>query len=186
MHLVVEDLVLPGQFAGLGLQRIQVVVVGSVDDLVTIDGQVPIILGQPAHHLRHVLWNIPPVLPLEIAGDRVDRLHDLVGVGHIEGAAVGDRRALLGAGPKPSGPHHLQFGHRLLINLVERAVAPPVQRPAPHQPIAGRWVLQHLVGNRLERRLGTSIGQEQAGGDHRTDQDSKATWHGLAPEQQRG
>ena len=30
------------------------------------------------------IWSVPPIFPLEVAGDRVDRLHVLVGVRHVQ------------------------------------------------------------------------------------------------------
>ena len=43
----------------------------------------------------------------------------------------------------------------LAVYLVERAVAPAVERPPPHQPIFGRRILEHRVRDRLEAVLRT-------------------------------
>ena len=47
------------------------------------------------------------------------------------------------------------------VDLVERAIAPTVERSAPHQPVIGRRRLQHRIsdGNKLRRGLGDDGGR---------------------------
>ena len=90
------------------------------------------------------------MLPLEIAGRGINRLNDIPRVWHIEDAVVGQRRPLLAASRQGACPDHAQLAHVLPGNLVERAVALAVERPAPHEPVVRRRSLEHRVGDRHE------------------------------------
>ena len=154
---VVEDLRLPHLLAGLRVESEDVVVRAGVDDVAAVDGHVPVGLEQVGEDvLLHVLRHLAPVLPDEVAGDGVDRLDDVARVRHVEHAPVGQRCPLLAARPERARPDHPQVADVVPVDLIERAVAPAVLRPAPHQPVAGRRVLQHGVGDGHEpvvRRL---------------------------------
>ena len=102
--------------------------------------------------------------PLQVAGRRVDRFDYVVRLGHVQHAAVGERRSLLPPGRKPARPDHPQLVHVLAVDLVQRAVAPPVERPAPAQPVFRRRVLEHRVGDGDERGGRLRGHDDQAGG----------------------
>ena len=154
---VVEQLRLPDQLAGDRVQREGIVVVGGVDDHVVPDGDVAVDADQSAQVIVDVVRDVAAVLPQQVAGDRVQRLDDVVRVRHVEPAAVGNRRTLLRARRQGPRPDHAQVADVVAVDLVERAVAPAVQRPAPHQPVAVRRFLQHRVGDRHEVRLGGGL-----------------------------
>ena len=92
---VVEELRLPDQLAGGGVQREGVVVVGGVDDHVVPDRDVAVDADQAAQVVVDVVGDVPAILPLQVAGHRVQRLDDVVRVRHVQRAAVRDRRSLL-------------------------------------------------------------------------------------------
>ena len=171
---VVEDLGLPDQLARDRVERVDVVVVGGVDDQPAVDGDVAVVVREPAHDARDILGDVPAVLPEEVAGDGVDRLQVVLRVRHVEPSAVGQRRPLLGPGRQGAGPHHAQVAHVVAIDLVEGAVAPAVERAPPHQPVARRRVLEHGVGDGDERVSvrGGGLRAEREGSDrlHRQDE----------------
>ena len=154
---VVEDLRLPGQLAGRRIEGEDVIVRAGVDDVAAVDRHVAVGLQQVRKDvLCDVLRHFAPVLPDQVARDGVDGLNDVTRVRHVEHPAVGQRRPLLAARPEGACPDHPQVADVLPVDLIERAVAPAVERPAPHQPVARRRVLQHRVGDRhkaVVRRL---------------------------------
>ena len=141
---MVEEPRLPDQLARRGVEGEEVVVVGGVDDQAAVDRDVAVGL---------VLRDVAPVLPPQVAGDRVDRLDDVVGVRHVQRAAVGDRRAVLRALRQGPRPDHAQAVDVAAVDLVERTVAPAVERPPPRQPVAVRRAPEHGVGDRDEVRF---------------------------------
>ncbi len=155
---VVEDLGLPDEPARRRVEGEDVVVRAGVDDDVVVDGDVPVDADEAGDHvLGGVVGHRPAVLPDEIARRGVERLDDVVGVRRVQHAVVDQRRALLAPlAPERARPDQPQIGDVVAIDLLERAVAPAVERAAPHQPVAGGRILEHRVGNRHEagRRLG--------------------------------
>ena len=151
---VVEDLGLPRQLPGRGVNRVDVAVVAGIDDHVPVDRHVPVDGDEPGgrSQIRGIGRHLPAVLPVEIAGHRVHRLHMVVRVRHVQRAAVDQRRAFLVAGRQGAGPHQAQLVHVVPVDLVERAVTPSVQGASPHEPVARRRILQHGVGD--GRKLG--------------------------------
>ena len=91
------------------------------------------------------------VLPDQLAGRRVERLHGVHGVGEIHDAVVHERRRLIRAAlvhrPHPREPQILDV---VACDLSQRAVAPGLVVAAHHQPVAGRRIAQHLVGDGTE------------------------------------
>ncbi len=87
--------------------------------------------------------------PDEIAGFRIDRLHDVAGAREIHHAVVDDGRCLIRTRVvhRPD-PRELQVLHVVARDLIERAVAPPVVIPAEDEPVARRRILQHLRRHR--------------------------------------
>ena len=57
------------------------------------------------------------------------------------------RRGFLNAGGHAAGPHHAQGSDVRFVDLVERAVAPGVERAAPHEPVGWIGIFQHFVGD---------------------------------------
>ena len=166
MGPVVQHLRLPHHPAGLGVEREDVVVGAGVDDGRAVDGDVPVVLPQGVEDVvGDVVGHLAAVLPHEVAADRVDGLDDVGGVRHVEDAAVGERRALLAPVGEGARPDHAQIADVVAVDLVEGAVAPAVEGAAPHQPVARRGVLQHLVGHRHEVGRGLRV----RGGRHQGD-----------------
>ena len=64
------------------------------------------------------------------------------------------------------------------VDLVERAVAPAVERPAPMQPVPGIGALQQLISDRLERR---ALCSDWRGTRQPRQRDDRRTAHPSAP-----
>ena len=95
-----------------------------------------------------------PVAPAQLAGGGVEGLDDAGGTGDVEHAVV-DQRVRLGPplgrqGPRPREPEPLRVAG---VDLVQRAVAPPVEGAPPVDPVGGVRVEEHRLGDRRERRL---------------------------------
>ena len=162
VHRVVEYLRLPREPAGRRVEGVRVVVGAGRDDEVAVDGDVPLRLRQPRRDVVVEVVGPPPaVLPEQVARDRVHRLDDVARVRHVEHPAVGQRRALLTARAERARPHHAQLADVVPVDLVEGAVAPAVEGAAPRQPVAGRGVLEHRVGDRDE--AGVFLGLRRSG-----------------------
>ena len=163
VHPVVEDLGLPHELAGERIDGVDVVVVAGVDDQPAEHRDVPVVVREPAHDAGNVLGDVPPVLPEQVAGGGVHRLQVVLRVRHVQPAPVRQRRPFLRARREGAGPHHPQIADVVAIDLIERAVAPTVQRAAPHQPVAGRRVREHGVGDRNERLVRRGLRAEGDG-----------------------
>ena len=158
MDLVVEDHRLPDHLPGLGVEREEVVVDAGVDDQVRVNRDVPVVLGQEAADVvLRVLGDLAPVLPDQIACRGVEGLDHVVRIRHVHDASVGEGRARLAAVVQRAGPHHPEIADVLRRDLVERAVAPAVRGATPHEPVPGRRVLEHLVGDRDEHVAGLGV-----------------------------
>ena len=148
MRLVVEDPRLPREPAGGRVEGEDVTVGAGVDDAIGVDGEIAVGGGEAAR--GGVLRQVAAVLPEEVSGGGVDGLDDVARVRHVEHPAVGERRRLLAAGPHAARPDHAEAADVLARDLVQRAVAPPVEGPPPHRPIGRCRLLQHGVGDRDE------------------------------------
>ena len=168
---VVEDLRLPRGLAGRRVERVGVVVVADVDDEPIVDGDVPHAAGVAAHVLVDVLRQVAAVLPDEVAGHRIDGLDDVAAVRHVERAVVGQRRHLLRAGHQRARPGETEVADVLARHLVQRAVAPAVERAAPHRPVRGVGILQHGVGDGHEVGAGLCNGRRRHGGQRHGGED---------------
>ena len=96
------------------------------------------------------------MLPDDVASARMKRLDHIVRVRHVHHAVVDQRGAGLKAIRERAGPDQAELPHVAAVDLVEWAVAPAIQRAAPHQPVTRSRVLEHLVGDgdELARVLG--------------------------------
>ena len=74
------------------------------------------------------------------------------GIREVQDAVVNERRAFLGAGLEPARPDELQLVDVAAIDLLQRAVAPRVERTPPHQPVLGRRIREHRVRHRRDAR----------------------------------
>ena len=145
------------------------VVDAGIDDERAVDRDVPVVLRQTREDVvAHILRLLPNMLPDEVTRDGVDGLDDVVRVRHVHDPVVHQRGALLAPGRHGARPDHAELVHVVPVDPIERAVAPAVQRPAPHQPIVGARVLQLGVGDgpdaillREDRRRG----HDREGGD---------------------
>ena len=156
---VVGHHVIPDHLAGPRVQGDDVGVVGIEEDLVVVDGDGPRaraerIVGRPLEALA--------VLPDEVAGDRVEGLHDVERARQVHDPAVDDRRGLRQSGGHRPRPGQPELVNVVAVDLIERAVAPAVQRPAPVDPVGRVGVGEHRVGDRREvavlRRHGAGAG----------------------------
>ena len=164
---VVGHGVVPDHLAGPRVEGDDVGVVRVQEDLVFVDGDRPRacaerIVGRPLEALA--------VLPDGVAGDRVERLHDVQRTRQVHDAVVDDGRGLRQAGghrPRPDQPELVDV---VPVDLVERAVAPAVQRPPPVDPVGRIGVGEHCVGDRREVAV---LGRGVAGAGEGEDDERK-------------
>ena len=166
---IVEDPRFPGDLAGGGVEAERVAVIAGVDDEAVVDRDVAVVARVAADVLVDVLGQIAPVRPDQVAGRGVHRLDDVARLGHVEDAAVGQRRAFLAPRRQRARPDHAQIADVVPVDLVQRAVGPAVQRPAPGQPVAGGRILEHRVGHGDEPVRGLRLG----GGRRRHEEDGR-------------
>ena len=150
VHRVVEDLGVPHHLARLRVQGDDVIVHRGVDDQLAVDGDVAVGLDQAADHVvAQVVRPVAAVLPDQVAGHRVDGLDDVLRVRHEHHAVADQRRPLLAAlARQGAAPDQPETADVVPVDLIEGAVAPAVERAAPHQPLVGARILQLRVGDR--------------------------------------
>ncbi len=146
---VVEDRRFPRHRARSRFEGVDVVVEARGEDEVAVDGDVPVGAQKDDEVFFEVVGQRATILPVKIAGDGVDGLDDVVWVRHEHDAVVDEGRPLLRAAfrewPRPDEREMVDV---VAIDLVERAVAPRVERPSPGQPISRIGVVHHPVGHR--------------------------------------
>ena len=131
----------PDQAAGAGVDSDEMLIDGQMEDLVVKDRQaacvaVPLIAGQ-----------VPPILPDEVTGARVQGLDDVPGIGQVHHAIVHQRRSVLTPALHGTGPGQAQLADIALVDLIQRAVGPRGVRTSRHQPLARWWIPKHLLGD---------------------------------------
>ena len=140
---VIGDGRLPDLLAGPGVEGDEARVGRGQEEPLAVDGEVAARPGVAGRVDRH------PVLPDEVAGGRVEGLHDRADPGHVEHAVVGDGRggvpAALGEGPDPG---QLQVADVAAVDVGQPAVAPGLVVAPDHQPVVRIRVAQHGVGDR--------------------------------------
>src|SRR4029079_8514941 len=122
----------------------------------------------------HAFRILTLVLPERRAGLAVDRLRVVAVVRHVDVSGIGDRRRLLDARAHRLAPDLLQLRDIALVDLLERAVAPAVERPAPHQPVAVARMLEHLIRDGRELLFLGGRGCERAAHREGERQESKS------------
>ena len=169
-----EHLRFPRQLAGPGIDRVDAVVGAGVDERVAPHRHVPVGAAVDA------VGVLAAVLPLQITGPRVHRHDDVAGIRDVHRAVVDERRRLLRAAADDAArPHHLEPRHVVAVDLVQRAVAPAVERAPPRQPVVGTRLPQHFVGHRRERLLLGLRGHAQTGdGDEKESEQDVEALHG--------
>ena len=139
--LVVLNLGVPDHFAGLGIERDQMVVGG---------GEVHLVLPQ-SHaavgrmQLKEILGKLALVSPVLVAGLGIERDHLPHRRCDEHHAIVDDRRRLMAldhAGRER--PHRRQVFHVRGVDLIERAVSLAVIGPAIMHPVAGFRILESI------------------------------------------
>ena len=167
VHRVVEDLGVPHHLARLGVEGDDVVVHAGMEDQLAVDRDVPVGVDQAADHVvAQVVRPGAAVLPDQVARRRVDGLDGVLRVRHEHHAVADQRRSLLAAaGRQRAAPDQPEARDVVAVDLIERAVAPAVERAAPHQPLVGARVQQLRVGDGADAvRV---LGEERGGGrDH--------------------
>ena len=163
VHRVVENLGVPNHLARLRVQGDEVVVHAGMEDQLAVDGDVAVGVDQAADHVvAQVVRPVAAVLPDQVAGHRVDGLDGVLRVRHEHHAVADQRRPLLAAvGRQGAAPDQPEAPDVVAVDLIERAVAPAVERAAPHQPLVGARVQQLRVGDRADavRLLGQDRGR---------------------------
>jgi len=91
-------------------------------------------------------------VPELVAGLRVERLHVIAERMHVDDAVVHERCCRVRPRRQRQRPRELEICDVVLVDLRERRKAEPIVRAPPSQPIAGRRVREHLVGD--DRRSG--------------------------------
>ena len=114
---------------------------GQYDDVVQ-DGQAAGLRRQTPAFVHGA-----PILPQQLTIARVERIDDVAGVGQIHDPVVHERRGLRGTRLERPRPRQLQRAHIGGRDLIERAVAPAVQRAAPVQPVRRIGVREHRIGH---------------------------------------
>ncbi len=153
MDLVVEDLGFPDEAARRGIERIDEVVGAVVDDEPVVDREVAIRLRE-RHELAEIRGQRAPMLPELLARRGIERRRDVRRAREVQHAVVHERDALLrGCGVEIDGPRERELRDVAAIDAVERAVAPAVERAAPHQPVGGIGILEHGVRDRNDLAL---------------------------------
>ena len=144
--VVGRDVGVPAHLAGARVEADDVRIDGVQDDEVLVDRQAAQLRGRP-----QPLVHVPAVLPEEVARRAVESMHHVAGVGDVHHAVVDDRRRLRHARLEPPRPRQPQLADVVAVDLVERAVAPAVQRAPPAQPVGRVGVLEDRVGDGRER-----------------------------------
>ena len=150
----IRHLCVPRDLAGSRVERDEMCAARRSEDFVAEDRDV--LLGAAA---------LPPrcrgsvaartVLPDQIPGRRIERLHDVAWVGQVHDAVRHERRRLLRAIVHRPRPCHLKLLNVASIDLGERAVAPGVVSAPPVRPVPGRRVAEPFLGHGLKvRHLG--------------------------------
>ena len=123
---------------------------GGEEDLVAVEGE-----GAGRGPLGGIVGQRPSILPDDVAGDRVYRLHHVPRTREEHHAVVHERRRLVVALADGQHPGELQLVDVVARDPVQRTVAVAVARPPPAQPVAGRRVGEQRVGDRgqLARHL---------------------------------
>ena len=123
----VVHLGLPTDRSSLGIEGDQEAVRRGKIDHVLIDADVLV-----TRRLRiDALGVIALILPDQVAIGAVGRLHRGAGHIHIDNAAIDDWRGFLGASRQTARPGHTELPDVVLVDLVERAIAPRIERPPP-------------------------------------------------------
>ena len=133
----------PRHLAGPRVEGDEGRVRGGEEHPVAVEGQ-----GAGRRPLRRILGQRRSVLPDDVAGDRVQRLHDVPRAGQKHHAVVHQRRRLVVPLADREHPGEPQLVDVAARHVVERTVAVAVARPAPAQPVAGRRVREQRVGHR--------------------------------------
>jgi hypothetical protein len=117
---------------------------GCDDQIVAEDSHVA--FGKRIAAVGHeVGGKVALIFPEQVTADRIERLH-LVGVIEDEQhAIVNDRGDLCRAGGQRPRPCDLEALDITLVDTIERAVAPCVVGPPPHQPVRRRRIAEHLL-----------------------------------------
>ena len=170
----VGDLRLPRHLAGPPVEGDDVRVGGVEDDAVAVDGDVAV--GPPPAARGREL---APVLPQQVAGRRVEGLHDVAGAREVHHAVVHDGGRLLRPGLHRPRPLHPQLADVVAGDLVQRAVTPAVAGAAPVQPALRRRVREHGVGDRPHFRRLAEGGRGACGEDDERGEKGQTVHRGL-------
>ena len=174
----VGDRVIPHDIAGLHVQRHQVGVRRRHVQPVPVEREAAL------HRRRAVTRQPPRVLPEEVAGRRINRLHLVAEAVHEHHAVVHERRRFIGAVRQRPAPGETQIGHGLPIDLRERAEAHVLGGAAPRQPVPVGGVREHTVGDggdpiqRIQPRRGRRnghAGRQATARSARGSRDGRAT-----------
>jgi len=108
---------------------------------------------------------LPLEIPQQIARRRVQRLDPVAGIRQEHHAIVNQRSPLLRSFGHAARPNQLEIRDVAAVDLVERAVAPAIQRAPPHQPIRRIGLREHLAGDGRDRARGLRQGGGSQGNE---------------------
>jgi len=114
------------------------------------------------------------VLPDQIAVRGVERVDDAARRNHVHHSIVDDRDRFRYALAQSAHPGHAKLADVFLVDLLERAVAKCVVRPAVHKPVVRTGIQEHLLrdglvildlrGNRRNRRYNRAHNKSRKSG----------------------
>ena len=139
---MVGDDRVPDPLAGARVEGDEAGIGRGHEELVLVNGEVAAHAGVAGRRHLHL------VLPDEVSGGRVERLHHRADAGEVHDAVVHDRRrrvpAALAHRPHPG---QLQLAGVEPVDVRQRAVVPRLVIAPDHQPVAVVRIAQHRVGD---------------------------------------
>ena len=187
-EVAVGDPMLPDELARPRVEGNQLRAARAGEDLVVVNGNAAPRHARPAVDRKALVRDArhsARMLPQEVPGGRMQRLH-AAAAGHVHHAVAHERGHLVRARLRRPGPDELEAADIVPVDLVERAVALTVQRPAPVDPVAVVRGKELLGRDRLEvGDLRLRDRSQRTGQQRRDDQavlpESASTLHGRDP-----
>ena len=164
------DLRLPPHLAGLRANADNITVGRGVKNQILKD---PESLGAPANIPR------PLVFPDRRACCRIESAHGARRQCGVHHAVVNKRNRFRRSRGHVEIEDHLELSDILFVDLLQRAVALGIIRPAEHQPIIRTRVLQHLLGHRSEPRSRGLRRLRQNDQRHQQQHQNDGKFHGV-------
>jgi hypothetical protein len=136
---VVADFVVPDDAAGFDVEGDEVRVGSGNEERAGVDREVP--LEVPFDAGTVAFGKLACIVPEQITGGGVERLHTVAKAVNEDNAIVNQRRVFVGPVGQRPGPGDTEGGDVGAIDLLERAEAEVVVGSSPGEPFASRWIL---------------------------------------------